>query len=240
MLKTGLLIVLLFPATFFAQVKSESGMSPSLWLGIWDNVKQIPAFNLNAIGYNDIPRDVFFRGILVECLEFDDANGHNLLILTQTGMFPVSTKNAEGVYEKQGDNAEIYAYLYTRQEQQTAYTLTWSVFEEQGCNDFDLYIGFTKKSLSVTDLNNDGKAEISFQLTQACRSDVSPSDRHLYFLQPGQKVVYSGQTEIEGIPSEKPVIEEKPAASAEIKDFLQKKWNQFGEDPFLQFYYSEE
>lgn len=238
MKKISLLLALL-PLLTFAQESTESTMSMSNWLGIWDNGKSVPAFNIQAIGYNDVPRDLFYRGIIVECLEFDDANGHNLLILTQTGMFPVSEKNEAGEYEKVGDRAEINAYLFARSDEKSSYKSIWKVADFQECNDFDLYAGFTKKSLSVTDVNADGMAEVSFQYTLSCRSDVSPADRKLYCFNANEKFIFLGITTLEGMSTDEPTIEAKTEMPSSIKELMQQKWGKFEEDSFGQFYYPE-
>ncbi|ASS49205.1 MAG: hypothetical protein A3D31_04250 [Candidatus Fluviicola riflensis] len=236
MKKISILLALL-PFTIFAQELTEGTMSMSNWLGIWDNSKPVPAFNIQAIGYNDLPRDVFYRGIIVECLEFDDANGHNILLLTQTGMFPVSEKNEAGEYEKVGDRAEINAYLFARSDEKSNYKSIWKVADFQGCYDFDLYAGFTKKSLSITDVNADGMAEVSFQYTLSCRSDVSPADRKLYCFNSNEKFIFMGITTLEGMSTDEPTIEAKTEMPSSVKELMQQKWLKFEEDDFKQFSY---
>lgn len=238
MKKISLLFALL-PLLALAQESTEGTMSMSNWLGIWDNLETTPAFNIHAIGYNDIPRDVFYRGIIVECLEFDDANGHNILILTQTGMFPVSEKNEIGAYEKVGDRAEVNAYLYARSDEKNSYKSIWKVTDFQECNDFDLYAGFTKKSLSVSDVNTDGMAEVSFQYTLSCRSDVSPADRKLYCFNSNEKFIFLGVTTLEGMSTDEPTIEAKTEIPSSIKELMERKWLLFEEDAFGQFNYLE-
>jgi len=227
------------PLLLFGQSNQESTMSPSEWTGVWDNVKNVPTFNLKAIGYNDIPRDLLFKGVLVECLEFDDANGHNLLILTQTGMFPVSKKNEEGVYEKSNDRAELNAYLYVRSDEKSNYKSLWKVFDFQDCDDADLYLGFSKKSLSITDLDANGIAEVSFQYVLSCRSDVSPSDRKLYCFESSDKFLFRGVTTLEGMSTDEATIDAKVEMSSAIKELMQKKWTQFESDSFQQFSYPQ-
>jgi len=238
MKKIGLLLSLL-PFASFAQESTEGTMSMSKWLGIWDNGKSVPAFNIQAIGYNDLPRDLFYRGIIVECLEFDDANGHNLLILTQTGMFPVSKKNEAGEYVKEHDRAEINGYLYARADEKSNYKSIWKVADFETCEEADLYVGYTKKSLSVTDVNADGVAEVSFQYTLSCRSDVSPADRKLYCFNSNEKFIFMGITTLEGMTTDEPTIEAKTEMPSSVKELMQQKWLQFEEDTFQQFNYPE-
>lgn len=229
-----ILLTLLFPLTLTAQ-DAESAMRPSLWLGIWDQVKQVPEMHVQAVGYNDIPRDIHYKGILVEVLEFDDANGHNLVILTQTGMFPVSKKNENGQYVKQHDRAEIFAYAFVRTDEKSPYRQLWRMSDAQDCEGFDLYAGFTKKSMSLTDLDGDGVAEVSFQYTKSCRSDVSPADRYALLFESNERYLYKGITQLEGFPLESPMIDKKIESNPLFKAQLDKIWSTFATDDFFQF-----
>lgn len=224
------------PLGLFAQ-KSESTIRPSLWLGIWDNVKHVPSMNVTAIGYNDIPRDINYKGTLVEVLEFDDANGHNLLILTQTGMFPVSKKDETGKYVKENDRAELFAYCYVRNDEKSTYRQLWKLADAENCEGFDLYVGFTKKAMSITDLDGDGVAEVSFQHIKSCRSDVSPADRFLTLFESNEKYQFKGGTQLEGMPLDQPLTDARTEGNAVFKTHLMQKWEQFAADDFLQYSY---
>jgi hypothetical protein len=220
----------------FAQ-KSESSIRPSMWLGIWDNVKHVPSMNVTAIGYNDIPRDINFKGTLVEVLEFDDANGHNLLILTQTGMFPVSKKDETGKYVKQHDRAELFAYCLVRNDEKSTYRQLWKLADAENCEGFDLYVGFTKNAMSITDLDGDGVAEVTFQYLKSCRSDVSPADRFLTLFESNEKYQVKGATQLEGMPLDPPLFDARTEGNATFKTHFLQKWEQFAADDFIQFTY---
>ena len=53
-------------------------------------------------------------------------------------------------------------------------------------------------AFAVTDLDDDGKAEITFAYEIGCRSDVSPNTLKLIVLENGQKYILRGETRIEG------------------------------------------
>ncbi len=230
-------LLLFFTATKLVgqtNAEKESEMKPALWLDIWDQKQANETFKITSIGYNDIPKDVFYRGTLVECLEFDDANGHHILFLTQTGKFPVSEKDANGKYVKKNDRAELYAYMYSKSGN-AAYRNTWKMMDAQDCDNFDLYVGFSEKSLSITDVDGDNIAEVSFQHTKSCRSDVSPADRFLTMYQSSQKTQFIGITQIDGMPIEVPNKIIKTPISPESEQLLEEKWKLISEDKFKQF-----
>lgn len=215
----------------FAQV-SEASMKPSLWLEVWDQVKNVPAFNVLQIGYNDIPRQLAVKGVFVEALEFTDKNGLNLMVCTQTGKFPVSVKNDEGVYEKMNDRAELNFYHFVKAAE--GYKMLAEFSDEQDCDGFDLYNGFTKKALSITDLDKNGLAEISFQVVKSCRSDVSPAERKLFIFEAGKVFYIQGETTLEGQAAATPIYSEGTKECPFIA-YLTKKWKQFEADDFMQF-----
>lgn len=234
--KFNLVVALFIANCTFSQTteEKEATMKPSLWLDIWDAKQNVPSFNVLQVGFNDIPRDIFYRGTLVECLEFDDSNGHNLVFLTQTGKFPVSEKDENGKYKKVNDKAEIYAYMFTKSGNAN-YRNMWKMMDAQACENLDLYVGFTKGSLSITDVDGDNIAEVSFQHTKSCRSDVSPADRFLTCYESSQKFQYIGITQLEGMPLEQATKDIKTPMAPEIGPLLDEKWTKFAEDSFIQF-----
>lgn len=199
---------------------SEAKMRPSLWLDIWDKQDE-SGLQIRQIGYHDIPRNLPVKGVLVEALEFTDKHGYNLVVCTQTGKFPVSVKNEEGNYEKLNDRAELSFYHFVKAGD--SYKMLAELNDEQDCDGFDLYNGFTKKSLALTDLDRDGIAEISFQVTKSCRSDVSPAERKLFLFEAGQPYYLQGFTTLEGMPAGKLYGRMVPG-----KVFLRNTWKRNG------------
>ena len=63
----------------------------------------------------------------------------------------------------------------------------------KGC-DFDLTLRVLERSISVTDLNGDGKAEVSFMYAAGCRSDVSPLTLKLLMYDGATKYALRGGT----------------------------------------------
>lgn len=211
---------------------AEGTMKPSLWLPIWDNVKNSSSIQILSIGYNDIPRELNVRGVLVEALEVLDKNGTNLIVCTQTGMFPVSVKNDQGLYEKMNDRAELSFYHFLKVGD--SYQILGELHDEQDCDGFDLYNGFTKESLAITDLNGNGIAEVSFQITKSCRSDVSPAERKLFFFESGKVFYLQGETTIKEVSPAAPVASAGLTGSYAEK-YIMDKWSRFEADDFMQF-----
>jgi hypothetical protein len=62
----------------------------------------------------------------------------------------------------------------------------------------DLTAEFIKPSLSVTDLDDDGKGELTFAYRLGCRGDVSPITLKLLLLEDGAKYILRGSTLVQG------------------------------------------
>jgi hypothetical protein len=62
--------------------------------------------------------------------------------------------------------------------------------------DADVTLAFHDDAFTVTDLDGDGYAEITFAYELGCRSDVSPNDYKLLVLQNGTKYILRGRTSI--------------------------------------------
>jgi hypothetical protein len=61
---------------------------------------------------------------------------------------------------------------------------------------FDLTLDLLAKSIEVTDLDQNGEAEVSFAYTRGCRSDVSPLELKLLLYQGATKYALRGTTKV--------------------------------------------
>lgn len=67
---------------------------------------------------------------------------------------------------------------------------------ERNC-EFDLAAGFVAGSVTVTDEDHDGKAELAFAYDMTCASDVSPQTRKLLVLEGTAKYALRGETRVD-------------------------------------------
>jgi len=127
---------------------------------------------LGEIEYNlkEIPSGVEYKGKIVASARWDDDNGDNILLVTETKKKEVPDKKypEETVFEK-----ELYGYHYILSG--SSAKLLWKIQDfEKDCM-FDITLEYIPKSLSITDLNNNGIAESTFIYKMTCRGDVSPA-----------------------------------------------------------------
>jgi len=120
------------------------------------------------IAKSALPKSIRYQGKLVQALQFQDNTGTYITLTTATGEQP-----------QKGDDefrqAQLYGYLYQlKANGQT--TRNWQLHDLMSDCNLDLVAEFVPGSLSITDLNKDGKAEIWVAYRLACNGDISPSE----------------------------------------------------------------
>jgi hypothetical protein len=114
------------------------------------------------------PEGVKYDGKIVAGAKWQDSNGENILIITET----TEKSAADGNRAK-----ELYGYHYTINGGSTK--LLWKI------NDFikecpvDITLEYMPKSISITDLDKNGIAESTFLYRMSCKGDVSADDMKL-------------------------------------------------------------
>lgn len=181
-----------------------------------------------------LPGEIRYQGKIVMGARWMDSNGENILLLTQTGKFPSKGKcDSEGI---SCFDAEVYAYNYVRKDGDVY--LLWKMTDyERGCS-FDLYAGFVKDALFITDLDSNGVAESLLLYKVSCRSDVSPAVLKLIIHEGATKYAIRGTTKLPG-DSGGGAMNMDPAfkqAKPVLRNFAVEKWNKYvTKDDFEQF-----
>jgi hypothetical protein len=128
------------------------------------------------------------HGRLVHALRWRDRLGDHTLLLAESGEIP-SAKPSE-VSSDPASDASVYAYEYLEAAGKT--TRVWVLEDhERGCV-FDLEADFVPGAVTITDLDADGEAEVTFQYTLQCTSDVSPATRKLILREGKDKYAIRG------------------------------------------------
>ena len=180
-------------------------------------------------------RSLPHKGAIVQVAHFRDALGEHTLLLTQTGAFPTPGLKLDAGEDAHYD-AELYAYDYTGTG--ASRSLLWRTVDFQRDCRFDLYAGFLPGTTTITDLDHDGTAEVTFLYTTSCRSDVSPATRKLIMHQGATKYAVRGTTRLPrgyggGDMRIDPSFGRAPAA---LREFAVRRWNQYvAVDSFKQF-----
>jgi len=129
------------------------------------------------------------RGKVLLSISWRDKLGKNILILTKTKEIPNKDKLGNEYRDQY-----IFAYHYLEKNGKLKFVRRVTDFEKK-C-EFDLYLYFVKNALSITDINNDGIAEITMVYQKACKSDVSPNDMKVIMLHNNKKYALRGVADL--------------------------------------------
>ncbi len=189
-------------------------------------VKEVKSgIETKAITAADLPKDLAFEGTFIEGYAVQDADGEHLVFLTETGQIP-SKKNVQQEDEK---DAKIFVYNYVL-DKTNNYTLYWKIQDFVTNCAFDLYLNFIKDTFKITDLNQDGQAEIWTMYQKTCISDVSPFEMKIIMYQGKQKYALRGNSLIdtgkEKIGGEYQMDEFFTKSPKEFQDYALKLWKE--------------
>ncbi len=169
------------------------------------------------------------KGDLLYGYKWKDKAGLNQLVFTMESKF-VDMK-VEGC--EYCGNAYTYLKAYHFAGSETSYKLVRMVQDgnQKGCSNppFNLEVDFYKKSISITDLNKNGYAEITFMYKMLCASELTPVPTKLMLLENGEKYAIRGDSYIPDykMGGAKNIDPSFKNADKELKDYASKIWDKF-------------
>jgi hypothetical protein len=125
-------------------------------------------------------------------LRWTDRLGDNMLILTISDQLRSPAKKAANGEDCNGNctDKELYAYHFIGKD-----SLLWKLADfEKACN-YDNLVEFRKDATRLTDLDQNGLAEIWIMYSSACSSDVSPRTLKLIMYQGNKKYAIRGTSQ---------------------------------------------
>jgi hypothetical protein len=135
-----------------------------------------------------IPADLI-AGTLVRAVRWRDANGENLLVLSQRRSTRTAREDALDD-DDEGSFIELQAVHSVRKGSSTR--VLRRVRDSSSVCAFDNNTKFLVDSLEVTDLDANGLGEVTFAYFVQCTSDVSPATLKLLLLENGKKFIIRG------------------------------------------------
>jgi hypothetical protein len=148
---------------------------------------QINTTNLDT---NKLPNGIKYTGKIKTAVRWTDKSGDNIVITTETGV-TVNKKDPSDDFR----DAELYAYHFIVGKDSS--NLTWKVYDFIKECPLDIAANFVKNTFQVTDLNNDGVAEVWLMYKLVCHGDVSPCDMKIIMYQGQQKYAMRGQNKVQ-------------------------------------------
>lgn len=165
-----------------------------------------------------------YKGQIKDGKRWKDKRGENIVILTQIGVYWSDVYDATR-------GAKLFAYHFIKTSDSTLKEI-WKISEVIDDCAFDVRCNFFNNSLTVTDLDNDGLAEVGFAFAKGCKLGTGPDEKKLVFYEgkdlyliKGTTTVIKGTQKLGGDKEVERKFEEAPDAFLE---FANKQWNKFG------------
>ena len=134
-----------------------------------------------------VPAALQRSGRVVQALRYTDRTGTYTVLATESGPRPDPAAQS-----RDGQRADLYAYHYPT----TGPVPTWQVHDFVADCPLDLEARFLPKALTVTDLDQDGTAEIWLVYRTTCRGDVSPSTQKIIMHEGPRKYAVRGTSRV--------------------------------------------
>ena len=199
-------ILYLFPITFLMACSGEEANDNSdcETSGTVEEQKDeiIMDLTLTKVEEGDLPSNCDYKGHVVDAHSWSDKNGKNYIVRTIT---EIEYGEESGATDEESwtsyGSQQIYAYHYATNSEGEVEEMRMVQDYVDMC-EFDIMMSHEINSLSLTDIDGDSLAEVSFIYRLACTSDVSPSTQKLLLLESGVKYILRGNTQVEGFGGE--------------------------------------
>jgi len=191
-----------------------------LFMSAWVNAQ----IKMQPVASANLPKNIRYLGKPVQSIKYEDNTGSYLALTTQTGEQPQKS-------DDEFKQAHLYGYVYQLKDR-GAPVLVWQLHDMVTDCNLDLVTNFIKGSLTITDLDKNGKAEVWVAYRLSCRGDVSPSDLKIIMHEGTTKYAKRGIGKIKvgnAIQHDGGVItsDEFKKATVEFKQYAGKLWNQY-------------
>jgi hypothetical protein len=165
-----------------------------------------------------------YKGKIVDGRRWRDSRGENIVILTQSGVY------WKDVYDATR-SAKLYAYHFIKSTDSTLKEV-WKLNDMVYDCAFEVRCEFFNKSLTITDLDSDGTAEVAFVYVLGCKEGFYPEEKKLVFYEgkdhysiKGTTTVFKGKEKLGGDKAVEKKFGEAPDAFLE---YANKQWDKYG------------
>ena len=134
-----------------------------------------------------VPAALQRSGRVVQALRYTDRTGTYTVLATE-----IAPRPDPAAQSSDDQRADLYAYHYLA----TGPAPTWQVHDFVADCPLDLEARFLPKALTVTDLDQDGTAEVWLVYRTTCRGDVSPSTQKIILYEGPRKYAVRGTSRI--------------------------------------------
>ncbi|WP_413666028.1 M949_RS01915 family surface polysaccharide biosynthesis protein [Mucilaginibacter sp. Mucisp86] len=138
----------------------------------------------------DIPKSITYKGHIINAVKYTDKTGDHIVFTTETGETPAKKSATDD-----GRDAALYAYHYdiTGSDQ---LELSWQTYDFISDCNVDIKANYVPGTFAVTDVDNNGIAEVWLVYRTACRGDVSPSEMKIIMHEADKKYAVRGTSKV--------------------------------------------
>ena len=151
---------------------------------------EIKKINPIILNVSELPNDIKYEGKIVNAIKWTDNFGENIVITTETGIY----ESKKFKHENDGGDAEIFAYHFIVENNNAKQT--WKVYDYISDCPVDIVAEYIDDTFKITDLDNNGVAEIWLMYKTVCHGDVSPSDMKIIMYEGQQKFAIRGENKV--------------------------------------------
>lgn len=160
------------------------------------DISEINDLKIKTLTKAEIPTDISYEGEIKNAVRWKDKMGDNIVLTTETGIY----QSDKFQHENEGGDAELFAYHYTIHEGRS--NLVWKVYDYISDCPVDIEAKFIKDTFNITDLDENGIAEIWIMYTTVCHGDVSPANMKIIMYEVFTKHAMRGRNRITLGPNE--------------------------------------
>jgi hypothetical protein len=146
---------------------------------------------VKSLDVKDFPKAIPYKAKVKKALSWTDGLGKNLAIWTETGIY----SNPKFKHENNGADAALLAYHFIFDKKNAVET--WRIYDYVADCPVDIEASFMPNACQVTDLNQDGVAEIWSMYKTVCHGDVSPCTMKIIMYQGAKKYSMRGENRVE-------------------------------------------
>ncbi len=150
-------------------------------------VRPLPInFELKTFDKENLKGKFEIKGLIINGSHWVDRNGDNYVVLSESS----KERTQEDLYLK---SKYLYAVHYADFNTGTYSEVKKIVDQVRDC-EYNNIAAFIPSTLSATDLDKDGFAEITFMYKLGCKSELSPDELKLIMMENGEKYAIRGES----------------------------------------------
>jgi hypothetical protein len=165
-----------------------------------------------------------YKGKIRYGKRWKDARGENIVILTESGVY------WKDIYDATR-SAKLYAYHFIR-NRDSAWDEQWKMNDIVDDCAWDVRCEFFENSLTITDLDGDGLAEVGFAYGLSCNGDPKADEKKLVFFEGIDRYSIKGTTSYfekkKKTGSDKITENKFDDAPDAFSEYATQQWNKFG------------